>query len=432
LYHKIVVGKKGISHQRNFIIDYFDEGQHIVFIDDDVSNIRVKRKGKVSDLTELDYFIKNAFKSLKDEKKFLWTTKNMYNPFYKKIMKDYAVVGFAEFSGDFLGIINRKSMKIKYTLEEGENEQLELLFMYHKKDAGVIRYDNVIIISAKLTPGGKIDERGGKKQRVDSLLSNNQKLLSAYPEYIKKIDVKGDEYRKRSKLILNTPEIPLKIIEGGKLTNDMLDRDNPDNTEILTDKIIVTPKIRKLQQKVEELISNARIPSVSSGFYFSGSKKRGEIIGTKGYTFNLGGGRRRFLPVGEFTKNKENPELFKAIVEYGNEILPTGFEYSVITVNKNLKAKKHKDGGNDGVGCITFLGDYTGGGLYIYDDKDKPTLYDSHNSVICFNGARLAHKTEAFKGNRYAMIFYQQKNRFKIPGLKMVGKGINDEDFKVY
>jgi len=432
LYHKIVVGKKGISHQRNFIIDYFDEGQHIVFIDDDVSNVRVKRKGKVSDLTELDYFIKNAFKSLKDEKKFLWTTKNMYNPFYKKIMKDYAVVGFAEFSGDFLGIINRKSMKIKYTLEEGENEQLELLFMYHKKDAGVIRYDNVIIISAKLTPGGKIDERGGKKQRVDSLLSNNQKLLSAYPEYIKKIDVKGDEYRKRSKLILNTPEIPLKIIEGGKLTNDMLDRDNPDNTEILTDKIIVTPKIRKLQQKVEELISNARIPSVSSGFYFSGSKKRGEIIGTKGYTFNLGGGRRRFLPIGEFTKNKENPELFKAIVEYGNEILPTGFEYSVITVNKNLKAKKHKDGGNDGVGCITFLGDYTGGGLYIYDDKDKPKLYDSHNNVICFNGARLAHKTEAFQGNRYAMIFYQQKNRFKIPGLKMVGKGINDEDFKVY
>lgn len=432
MYHKIVVGKKGISHQRNFIIDYFDEGQHIVFIDDDVSNVRVKRKGKVSDLTELDYFIKNAFKSLKDEKKFLWTTKNMYNPFYKKIMKDYAVVGFAEFSGDFLGIINRKSMKIKYTLEEGENEQLELLFMYHKKDAGVIRYDNVIIISAKLTPGGKIDERGGKKQRVDSLLSNNQKLLSAYPEYIKKIDVKGDEYRKRSKLILNTPEIPLKIIEGGKLTNDMLDRDNPDNTEILTDKIIVTPKIRKLQQKVEELISNARIPSVSSGFYFSGSKKRGEIIGTKGYTFNLGGGRRRFLPIGEFTKNKENPELFKAIVEYGNEILPTGFEYSVITVNKNLKAKKHKDGGNDGVGCITFLGDYTGGGLYIYDDKDKPKLYDSHNNVICFNGARLAHKTEAFQGNRYAMIFYQQKNRFKIPGLKMVGKGINDEDFKVY
>jgi hypothetical protein len=222
-------------------------------------------------------------------------------------------------------------------------------------------------------------------------------------------------------------------VEGGKLKVEELDRDNPDNTEVFVDKIVLTPKIKALQKKIEELISNAKIPPVSSGFYNSGSKKRGEIIGTKGYTFNLGGGRRRFLPVGEFSKNNENPELFKTIVEYANLILPTGFVYSVITLNKNLKAKKHKDGGNDGLGCITFLGDYTGGGLYIYDDKDKPKLYDSHNVVIAFNGARLAHKTEAFKGDRYAMIFYQQKNRYKIKGVEMVGLGVDDiSDFKVY
>jgi hypothetical protein len=224
--------------------------------------------------------------------------------------------------------------------------------------------------------------------------------------------------------------------EGGKLKVEELDRDNPDNTKVFVDKIVLTPKIKALQKKIEDLISNAKIPPVSSGFYHSGSKKRGEIIGSKGYTFNLGGGRRRFKPVGEFKQNKENPELFKTIVEYANLILPTGFEYSVITLNKNLKAKKHKDGGNDGLGCITFLGDYTGGGLYIYDDKDKPKLYDTHNVVIGFNGARLAHKTEAFKGDRYAMIFYQQKNRYKIKGVEMVGLGIDDittnSDFKVY
>jgi hypothetical protein len=81
------------------------------------------------------------------------------------------------------------------------------------------------------------------------------------------------------------------------------------------------------------------------------------------------------------------------------------------------------------------LGDYTGGGLYIYDENDKPTLFNTHNVVIGFNGAKLAHRTEAFKGNRYAMIFYQQKNKFKIPGLKMVGSGVDEienSDFKVY
>jgi len=229
------------------------------------------------------------------------------------------------------------------------------------------------------------------------------------------------------------PPPPKETEKGGKLKVDELDRDNPDNTKVFVDKIVITPKIKALQSKIEDLISNAKIPPVSSGFYHSGSKKRGEIIGSKGYTFNLGGGRRRFLPVGEFKQNKENPELFKAIVEYANLILPTGFEYSVITLNKNLKAKKHKDGGNDGLGCITFLGDYTGGGLYIYDDKDKPKLYNTHNVVIGFNGARLAHKTQPFKGDRYAMIFYQQKNRYKIKGVEMVGSGVDDEaDIKVY
>ena len=225
-------------------------------------------------------------------------------------------------------------------------------------------------------------------------------------------------------------------MEGGKLKNEDLDRDNPDNTEVFVDKIVITPKIKALQSKLVELISNAKIPPIASGFYSSGSAKRGEIVGSKGYTFNLGGGRRRFLPVGEFKPNKDNPELFKTIVEYANLILPTGFEYSVITLNKNLKAKKHKDGGNDGLGCITFLGDYTGGGLYIYDDKDKPKLYPSKDVVIGFNGARLAHKTEAFKGDRYAMIFYQQKNRYKVKGVEMIGLGVEDitlnTDFKVY
>ena len=433
-YNKIIVGKKGISHQRNFIIDYFNEGDYLIFIDDDISNIRVKRKGKITDLTDLDLFFKNSYKSLIDEKKYLWATKNMYNPFYKNIMKNYAVVGFAEFSGDFMGIINRKSMKIKYTLDAGEAEQIELLFMYYEKDGGIIKYDNVIVISVKLTPGGKVAERGSKENRIDSLLKNNKILLSAYPQYIKEINEKGDRFRKRSKIIFNQPDEPLKIIEGGKLKVEELDRDNPDNTKVFVDKIIITPKIKELQSKIVELLSNTKIPPIASGFYAtSGGKKRGEIVGSKGYTFNLGGGRRRFIPTGEFSTNKQNPELFKTIVEYANLILPTGFEYSVITLNKNLQAKKHKDGGNDGLGCITFLGDYTGGGLYIYDDTDKPKLYPSKDVVIAFNGARLAHKTEPFTGDRYAMIFYQQVNKFKIKGTPMVGSGLDDySDLKVY
>jgi hypothetical protein len=43
-----------------------------------------------------------------------------------------------------------------------------------------------------------------------------------------------------------------------------------------------------------------------------------------------------------------------------------------------------------------------------------------------------AHRTQAFTGNRYALIFYQQANKFKIKGVKMEGKGLEDADLKIY
>jgi hypothetical protein len=424
LYYKIIIGQKGISYQRNFIIDYFKEGEYLIFIDDDITNIRVKRNGKVSDLLDLDKFFIDAYKTLKDEHKFLWSSKNMYNPFYKNLMKNFAVVGFAEFSGDFMGIINRKSMKIKYTLDEGESEQLELLFMYQEKDGGVIRYDNVIVITTKLTSGGKTDERGSKEQRIKSLLNNNKKLVKAYPQYIKELDIKGDEFRKRSKLIINKPPEPLKEIKGGKLHNlDKIPIDDKESTDVIIDKIEQTPKIKDIQQRLLQALEQAHIPRIE-GKRKDLKKTRGDLLGYKGWTFNMGIGRRRNLGISEFSANSKEPELFKLVIEYGNAILPTGFEYSTITINKNLQAKKHIDGGNSGFGCITFLGDFTGGGLYIYDQNDKPTLYDTHNKLIIFNGANLEHKTESFKNTRYALIYYNQQFNKSIKGIKMKGESI--------
>ena len=39
LYHKIVVGIKGIANQRIFIRNYFKKGSHVVSIDDDVESV---------------------------------------------------------------------------------------------------------------------------------------------------------------------------------------------------------------------------------------------------------------------------------------------------------------------------------------------------------------------------------------------------------
>jgi hypothetical protein len=215
------------------------------------------------------------------------------------------------------------------------------------------------------------------------------------------------------------------IKNGGKLSNDELDRYNLDNKNVYVDDIELTQKIKSLQNKIVELLENTKMPKFDA--------KRAKVIGKNGYTFNFGSGKRLFQKNGEYINNKKFPELFKAVVEYGNQVLPTGFDYSVITVNKNLKSKKHIDGSNDGLGCITFLGDYEKGGLYIYENG-KPKLYNTKGVVIAFNGAMVAHRTEAFTGNRFAIIFYKQKQKYDLKGIKMEGKGleVGDAELKIY
>jgi hypothetical protein len=422
----MIVGVIGLVQQRQFINKYFPVSTKIVSIDDDVKSITLTYS-QFKDQS-LDYFFKYAFNICYKEDAYIWGVYPTDNPLFVKNKKVEYTTHLIYITGACFGYINRPNNKniIPTQTENSNKEDVERSILYFAEDKKIIRFSKVFITTKYYNNTGGL---GTFEDRLEPMKQASLRLQKLYPEY-------GSIYTRPNGMTEFKLFKKPKLTEGGKLKVEELDRDNPDNTKVFVDKIILTPKIKQLQKKIEDLISNAKIPPVSSGFYQSGSKKRGEIIGTKGYTFNLGGGRRRFLPVGEFSKNKENPELFKTIVEYANLILPTGFEYSVITLNKNLKAKKHKDGGNDGLGCITFLGDYTGGGLYIYDDKDKPKLYPSKDVVIGFNGARLAHKTEEFKGDRYAMIFYQQKNRYKIKGVEMVGLGVDDitinSDFKVY
>jgi len=428
-YNKIIITNenKGIYGQMNWVFRHYKKGQKILKLDDDISAIYKLQGNKLVKTNTLKSIIDEGFKLCEDNGFKLWGLYPAPNAYFMK-SKDEYTTDLRFIVGALMGIINEK---LQIDLNIKIKGDYEYAIKSYLKNGGLIRFNKLSF---------KYDITKNEGERIKTMMSDADILVRKYPNLVKN-NTRRDNDKPMGEILLRKGEgmdceCDDDELEGGKLKVEDLDRDNPDNTEVFVDKIVITPKIKTLQSKLVELISNAKIPPIASGFYKSGSAKRGEIVGAKGYTFNLGGGRRRYLPTGEFKPNKDNPELFKTIVEYANLILPTGFEYSVITLNKNLKAKKHKDGGNDGLGCITFLGDYTGGGLYIYDDKDKPKLYPSKDVVIGFNGARLAHKTEAFKGDRYAMIFYQQKNRYKVKGVEMIGLGVEDitlnTDFKVY
>jgi hypothetical protein len=202
-------------------------------------------------------------------------------------------------------------------------------------------------------------------------------------------------------------------------------------------KLKTRPPFETAKAKFIEEVEKVTIPKIKkSVLYPKGHPKEGQvrvvqrdmIIGTVGRTTNFGFGKTRsgFKP---FAANKKHTELFKALVALGNTVVPKNWHYSAITLNVGVKAKKHTDTQNVGMSVIVGIGDYTDGGLYVFNpDGSNKTLIDIHDNPVMFNGAILPHQTQPFKGDRYTIIFYNQKEGARIPNVRAVGMGDDIEE----
>lgn len=136
--YKLVVGKKGLSNQRNFISNYFEEKEPIVFIDDDIEAFLIKSGDKLVNLEKLDFFCKTAFDFTKSVGAELWGVYPVKNAFF---MKDQITTDLKYIIGAFYGIFNRKSLVS--TIDQNEDyERTILSFINCKK---VVRFNKITI-----------------------------------------------------------------------------------------------------------------------------------------------------------------------------------------------------------------------------------------------------------------------------------------------
>ena len=192
LYNKIVVGVLGLKNQRNFIRDYFKEGQQIVQMDDDVSKIyelyfdnklEGKKAQKARNIKNLDKFFKDAFRLLKKEKFKLFGVYPVNNPFFMsdKVTKDLRFI-----VGPMWGIINSHDKK-RY-LDFDEKEDVLRTLLHYTLDGGVIRYNNITFETAYYKEKGGMQSE--KKDRKKESLKSAKVLVKRFPTlctlYLKK------------------------------------------------------------------------------------------------------------------------------------------------------------------------------------------------------------------------------------------------------
>jgi len=211
-YNKLVVGFKGIVPQRQFIMDQWPEGKHIVCFDDDIASIDLTMskqfKGK-----SLEYFFKAAFAECKKQGAYSWGVYPVYNPFFRKGRSDLST-DLTFLVGAFYGIINRpklKSIQWDVTKNDGQMEDVERTIKYFIEDGVVLRFNK---IGFETKYYGKSGGLGTFEERLKPMLEAAKRLKKAYPEY--------GELRTKSSGVTDfrLKKLPSRISEAGVTTDE--------------------------------------------------------------------------------------------------------------------------------------------------------------------------------------------------------------------
>ena len=212
MYHKIVIGEKGIRNQRKFISKYFPEKQYIVSMDDDVEELlMMKTSEKLVKIKNLDEFFKNAYKELKKEHLFIWGIYPVRNPFF---MKKTITTDLRFIIGVLFGYINRHNEKLYPSIESETKEDYEQSILFYKMDGGVIRYNYITPKTKFNAPGGLGTDRFERNKHAAEYLKKT------YPDIITPFHRKNGTPEVKLKKLPHKKTIKSKTTKGNKTKNN--------------------------------------------------------------------------------------------------------------------------------------------------------------------------------------------------------------------
>jgi hypothetical protein len=164
--HNIVVGVLGITNQRNFISNYFHEGQYVVSMDDDIERLEQVNNERTcfQSILNLDHILKENYQLMLEENRYIWGIYPVRNLFF--IRKPFNTE-LAFIIGVCFGYINRRIMLDVCC--EGK-EDIENSLLHYLKDGGVLRVNTIVAKTKFNAVGGLGKERyEANKKAVEAL-----------------------------------------------------------------------------------------------------------------------------------------------------------------------------------------------------------------------------------------------------------------------
>jgi hypothetical protein len=183
--YKMVVGELGICNQRNFITKYFEEGEYIISMDDDIQNITHK------DDKPLKEWLEECINYLKDNNLGLLSVPPSSNPYFFQVRDK--TISFK--NGNYLAVgifhifKNHKDIVMDIDCLEDYDRSL----MYLKRYGTNARYLDIFLKTVYWGKGGLSKQRTKEyyEEQVDKLLKKYPLYLSVRQRLIPQVDKKN-------------------------------------------------------------------------------------------------------------------------------------------------------------------------------------------------------------------------------------------------
>jgi hypothetical protein len=363
----IIVGIVGLCNIRNFITDYFDEGEILICMDDDIKDFVIIEKPLLEVLN-------NSIEYLENSPYQLIGFPPTSNLFFNRL-RGYTE-GLFFCVGVFYILKNDKTMKVMNLLSD-----FQITLMSYEKYGKVIRCSDIMFKTKYWGKNGLEEER---------------KALGYYQYYHNSIEL---QYKYSKYMIAKNKNV--KIYDY-PLPNFLL-------KENQTRQVIKLPSINpKLFEPILKIFETLAFKKNHA--YIEGIQNQGNYRKNFGEHKSIVFGFIENRPAIMKKYNKEKYELsrhtkakmyvWEELKKIGDIICP--FQYSSCYINNNTVSGKHYDSNNVGLSCIVSIGDYEGCNLVISGKK-----YDAKYKPIIFDGSKIEHwNTDDLVGNKYSLIFY--------------------------
>ena len=363
--YNFIVGVLGLVEQRNFITNYFEEGEILISMDDDIEDLIHKDDKPFSE------WIQECVEYIKNNEIGILGINPSVNPFYFEQRKNGTSFKKGNYSivGCFQILINNKDLLLSLiAIEDWERS-----ILYAEKYGSTGRYNDILIKTKYFHKKGGLSSQRTKYNYLNSM----NKLICRYP----------------GRLSFNYKSLPLD--KNILFPNLRFNKQIKQNIDVIQLPEVDASELFELYNMLENII----IPKKSKS-----TNRRGFPIGHQAMTF--GYTRARFVT----RKNGKlfdlsncslkYPEIYNELLRIGNIYCP--FEFTSIHVNRNVVCPKHKDSKNVGRSMLLSFGDYTGCNI-IVNDK----IYDANCKPIIFDGAKLEHyNSDDLEGIKYSLVYY--------------------------